>query len=188
MNVLEAIAARRSVRAYADKPVARETVEQLLAAAVQAPTAMNSQHFAFGVIRGRERLAEIGERARLALLAEFDRRGVTGGFRDRVADPSTSIFYGAGTLIVIYGPAGDDFAAINCSLAAENLMLAATEMGLGTCWIGMAMPLFNDPAFKAEIGVPEELTVVAPIIVGYPEGEMPAGPKKNPPKVLFWEE
>lgn len=187
MNVLEAIAARHSVRDYADAPVAREAIERLLHAAAQAPTAMNTQHWAFGVIQGGEKLADIGERARLALLAELDGRGVTGGFRERLEKPDMALFHGATALIVIYGPAGDDFAAINCALAAENLMLAATELGLGTCWIGMASALLNDPEFKRELGVPEAMTAVAPIIVGHPAGGMPTGPRKNPPRVLFWQ-
>ena len=57
MNVTEAISGRRSVREYADTSVARETVEQLLAAAVQAPSAMNTQSWAFGVVQGREQVA-----------------------------------------------------------------------------------------------------------------------------------
>ena len=185
MNVTEAISARRSVREYADTPVARETVEQLLAAAAQAPSAMNTQSWAFGVVQGREQVAAMGERARLALLAEFDRKGVTGDFRDRLADPGFAPFYGAPTLVVIYATAANPFAAINCSLAAQNLMLMATELGLGTCWIGIAAALLNDPETKAELGVPADHEAVAPLIVGYPAGDAPAK-EKNPPTVLYW--
>lgn len=186
MTLSEAIAARRSVREYADKPVAREDLEKLLAAAVQAPSAMNSQAWAFGVLQGRKKVAELGERARLALLAHLDKTGQTGDFRDRMADPGLAMFYGAPALIIIYATAQDMFAPLNCSLAAENLMLAATELGLGTCWIGLAQALLADDESKKEFGVPEDYAMIAPIIVGHPAGETPVK-EKNPPKVLFWQ-
>jgi nitroreductase len=185
MNVQEAIAARRSVRQYADKLVTREVIDQLLNAAVHAPSAMDSQTWAFGVILGFEQVHEIGERARVALLKECDRQGMTGGFRDRIANPSFNPFYGAPAVVVIYATMHDQFAAINCTLAAENLMLVATELGLGTCWIGSAMTFFNNTEVKREFGVPEGDEAIAVVIVGYPAGETPEKPK-NPPNVLYW--
>jgi nitroreductase len=147
---------------------------------------MNTQNWAFGVLEGRERLAEMGERARIALLQELDRQGVTGGFRDRLASPDFPPLYGAPALVVIYATGQDQFGAINCSLAAQNLMLMATELGLGTCWIGIASPLLNSPEAKQEFGVPDDYSAVAPIIVGYPAGETSAK-AKNPPQVLYWQ-
>lgn len=186
MNVLEAISQRRSVRQYADTPVPRELIAKLLDAATEAPSAMNTQPWAFGVIEGRQRLEHIGDKARLGLLAELDARGVTGDFRDRVANPDMRPFYGAPALVVIYATNPDDFAPINCSLAAQNLMLAATELGLGTCWIGVAGPYLNSPQGKTDFGVPDDCKAIAALIVGYPAGE--TEPKeKNPPNVLFWE-
>lgn len=190
MNVMEALAARRSVRAYADKPVPREVLEQLLGAAVQAPSAMNAQTWAFGVLQGKDKLRDLGERARVTFLAELDRLGVTGDFRDRLADERFQPFYGADALLVIYSTTSDQFGAINCSLAAENVMLAAAELGLGTCWIGIAMTLLNEAEVKKEMGVPEDNAVVAPIIVGYPDpktAEATPAKEKNPPKVLYWQ-
>lgn len=186
MDVREAIAGRRSVRQYTPEPVSREDIEQLLAAAAKAPSAMNTQSWAFGVIQGRARLAEIGDKARLALLADFDRRGVTGGFRDRLADPAFSPFYGADSLIVIYATTRDKFSAINCCLAAENLLLMVTELGLGACWIGIGSELLDTAESKAELGVPESYQAVAAIIVGHPAGDTPAK-EKNPPVVLYWQ-
>jgi nitroreductase len=186
MTVLEAIAARRSVRDFADTPVARETVEQLLDAAVQAPSAMNAQNWAFGVIQSVDRLRELGERARVAFVAMLDAQGMTGDFRDHVADPSFAPFYNAGTLVVIYAIPGPPLGTINCALAAENLMLAAAEAGLGTCWIGIAGPFLDDAVVKGELGVPDEYEAVAALIVGYPATEG-TPPTKNPPQVLYWQ-
>lgn len=185
MTLQEAIAQRRSVRSYSDRPVPKEIIEQLLTAATMAPSAMNTQSWAFGVLEGREQLQEMGDRARLALLAELDAKGVTGEFRDRLADPEMKPFYGATTLVVIYATSQDPFSAINCALAAQNLMLCATDLGLGTCWIGVASILLNGPETKRELGVPETYEVVAPIIVGYPAEDTPEK-ARNAPSVLFW--
>jgi nitroreductase len=186
MELQEALAARRSVREYADTPVAREVVEQLLAAAVLAPSAMNTQNWAFGVVQGAEKVQALGERARVALLAAMDHQGVTGGFRDWIASPDCALFYGAPTLVVIYATTQDPSGVVNCSLAAGNLMLAATDLGLGTCWIGLADELLNSADTKREFGVPEEYRSVAPVIVGYPACETPAK-ERSAPVVLYWD-
>jgi nitroreductase len=186
MTLSEAISSRRSVRQYADAPVDRADIEKLLAAAVLAPSAMNSQAWAFGVIQGKERIQEIGERAAAAMLRELERKGVTGPMRDRLSQPGFSPFYGASAVVVIYATKDDAFSAINCSLAAQNLMLTAADMGLGTCWIGMAAELFGCPEVKADLGVPAEYRAIATIIVGHPAGES-APKEKNPPTVLFWQ-
>ncbi len=185
MTLQEAIAQRRSVRSYSDRPVPKDIIQQLLTAATRAPSAMNTQSWAFGVMEGKEQLQQMGDRARLALLAELDAKGVTGEFRDRLSDPEMKPFYGATALVVVYSTAQSPFSGINCALAAQNLMLCATDLGLGTCWIGIASPLFNARETKQELGVPEEFEAIAPIIVGYPAGETPEK-EKNPPEVLFW--
>jgi nitroreductase len=186
MNVLEAIASRRSVRAYADQPVPREALEKLLLAATQAPSAMNTQQWAFGIIEGKQALQELGERARVTFLQILESRGETGYLRDMLSNADYQPFYGAPALVIIYATGGDQFGQVNCSLAAQNLMLAATELGLGTCWIGIAMPLLGMPETKAEFGVPDDCEVIAPLIVGVPAGDVPEH-QKNPPNVLFWQ-
>jgi nitroreductase len=66
------------------------------------------------------------------------------------------------------------WAVIDCSLAAENLMLAARAVGLGTCWIGFAQGWLTTPEGKASIGLPAACVPVAPIILGYPKEFPPA--------------
>jgi len=60
-------------------------------------------------------------------------------------------------------------ASEDCCLAAENLMLAARDEGLGTCWIGLSRPWFNLPSTKRELSLPQQYEVVAPIILGQPK-------------------
>ena len=64
-------------------------------------------------------------------------------------------------------------------------MLAACCLGLGTCPIGFAIPLLNTTEVKAELGIPPEVTAIAPIIVGVPRGEAPLVPRKKP-EIYCW--
>ncbi len=69
-------------------------------------------------------------------------------------------------------------------MAAQNMMLAAFTMGIGSCWIGTAVALANDPKVKTELGVPDDHDVHAAIIFGYPKGGFPKAPQKRPAQVL----
>ena len=100
-------------------------------------------------------------------------------------DPRFDIFYGATTLIVICARPVGSFATADCWLAAENLMLAATSLGLATCPIGFALVALADPALRAELAIPDGVTVVAPIIVGFTTA--PPGPtSRKDPDILSW--
>jgi len=89
------------------------------------------------------------------------------------------------TLIVICGKPLARFVAADCWLAAENLMLAACAMDLGTCCIGFAVPMLNTPDVKRELGIPEDVAAIAPVIVGVPKGTTPPVGRKAP-DVLRW--
>lgn len=185
MNLRDALYTRRSVRKYTAAQVEKETVERLLDAAVQAPSASNIQPWAFAVIQDKELLAKYSDQTKRQILAVADQTPRLAAYKGMLSAPGYNIFYNAGTLIIIYAADGGPYAHGDCCLAAQNLMLAAHDMGLGTCWIGFAHYLLNDPAIKKELGVPEEYTAVAPLILGYPDGALPAREKKAP-KIIFW--
>lgn len=102
-----------------------------------------------------------------------------------LSNPDYNIFYDASTLIVICGKPLGSFVAADCWLAAENLMLAACAMGLGSCCIGFAVPVLNDLDVKRELGIPPAVTAVAPLLVGVPSGATPPVSRK-PPEILRW--
>ncbi|HSF70908.1 MAG TPA: nitroreductase family protein, partial [Methylotenera sp.] len=84
------------------------------------------------------------------------------------------------TLILICGKTAAPSYAADCWLAAENLMLAACAMGLGTCVIGSALSALNTPETKIKLNIPENFSAVAPIVVGYPDDEITHVLRKNP--------
>jgi nitroreductase len=186
-TVIDAIYDRRSVRSYAPEHIQRETIRALLDAAVRAPTAVHAEPWAFVVIQDPGVLKRLSDAAKPLFLDEVHRSHIDRGGHslDHFAQPDFNIFYNAFTLIVICAKPKGPFVVADCWLAAENLMLAACAMGLGTCVIGSAVPGLNTPGIKSLLGIPSELTAVAPIIVGVPSGETERTGRKEP-EILYW--
>jgi nitroreductase len=187
MSIMEAIYKRCSVRSYSPEQLDETTVRTLLAAAVRAPTAVHLEPWAFAILQDTSALKHLSDRAKPLFLEEVQRAHLDRGGHglDIFASPDFNMFYNAGTLIIICGKPMGPFVVADCWLAAENLILAACSMGLGTCVIGAAVPALNTPQIKAEFGIPNELTAIAPIIVGVPSGETPPTARKEP-EVVFW--
>ncbi len=192
LSALDVIFTRRSVRSYEPHLVDESTVRSLLDAAVQAPSAMHAEPWQFVVVQDPTMLKRLSDRAKQKWLAEAAHYRelhvqATAGektFAERLTDPEFSIFYDAGTLVVICArPA--PFAAADCWLAAENFMLAACALGLGTCCIGAAIPGLNDPATKADLDMPPDVEAVAAIVVGVPREPAGEGLRKAP-HILSW--
>ncbi len=184
MNVEEAIASRYSVRRFLPRPLERATLDAVLVAATQAPSAMNAQPWAFGIVEGVAALQALSDRAKAYLLERLDQYPMLTRYRRILANPEHTVFYDAPALVIIYSRPRGPQPEMDCCLAAMNFMLAAWERGLGTCWIGLAGMLLNDPAVKEEMGVPQDHVAVAPLVIGYPDGETPRV-AKEPPVILF---
>jgi len=185
MTVQKAIFGRRSVRAYEKEPIDRPSLQALLAAAVRAPTAMHGEPWQFAIIENTGLLQRLSDLAKASFVTEAARlhpdRTALGIF----SQPDFNVFYDAPTLIVICSKSEGHFAVADCWLAAQNLMLAAHAMGLGTCVIGSAAKALNAPEIKLELGLPAESSVIAPIIVGKPRGESHPSARREP-HVVAW--
>ena len=186
-NMIDVIYKRRYVRSYKSQKLDPATINTLLAAAVRAPTALHEEPWAFVVLQDMSLMKSLSDRTKGLFIDEMrhahtDRGGHT---LDIFQHPDFNIFYNAGTLIIICGKSVGPFVAADCWLAAENLMLAACSMGLGTCVIGSAVSGLNSPEIKAELGIPSDISVIVPIIVGVPESEAPITPRKAP-WVIAW--
>ncbi len=179
VSVIDAIYRRRSVRNYTDQKLGANVIRTLLKAAVQAPTAMHLEPWAFVVVQEREALRRYSDRAK----ASWIDAGET--HRDLHVATDFCIFYNAGTLIVICAKTIGPFVEADCWVAAENLMIAASAMGLGTCCIGAAVPALNTADIRSELHIPSGVTAVAPIIVGVPGAAAPQVTRREP-EILFW--
>lgn len=184
MEFNDVINTRRSVRNYKSDAVSNDIIHKLIDDAIKAPTAMNLQPLAFGIIQDAKLLNSYSEQIKNILLSNMANTPWFLQYKEFFESPDFNVFYNAPALIVIYASTPGPISQIDCALAAENLMLSACNMGLGSCWIGFSNIFLNEPAIKQELGVPSEYTVIAPIIIGYPEGNCEL-PEKRPANILF---
>jgi nitroreductase len=184
MDVKQAIYGRRAVRDYTAEPITDGTLRELIEAAVQAPSAVNQQPWSFTVVRDQAQLARISREAKAFMLKKTPAALLSHHFDELLNSMTFNIFYDAPALIVIAGLADDAWAVEDCALAAQNLMLAATAAGLGTCWIGFAQGWLATAEGKATIGLPDTYRPVAPIIVGHPKS-VPPPPPRNEPRISW---
>jgi len=160
--VMSVIRRRVSCRAYSPAPVPEQSLIQILEAARLAPSACNQQPWRFAVVRGTETRRRIVE------------DGFLPGIRmDWALVAPVHVVIGMETSFLTHqvaaSVAGVDYPWVDIGIAGEHLVLAATELGLGTCWIGWIRP-----RVVAEIvGWPKATKPVAVITVGYPRETEP---------------
>jgi nitroreductase len=190
LSALDAIAQRRAVRNYLPDPVPRPVIQHLIDLATLAPSAVNQQPWAFAVVDDRSTLERLAKDGKELLLAEPPSPEVLGSglpalahLREAVAEPGYDLFHGAPTLIVIY--ATEVHGVPDCYLAGENLMLAALAFGLGTCPIGLSLPILQMPEVKAELEVEDGWIAALPMVIGYPAGATPAT-ERRPARITTW--
>ena len=133
-SVAEIIEARRSVRAYEPKKVEREKLQRLAELGVAAPSAMNHQEWELRIVDDEAWI----EGATKRYLAAVDGSGKADYM---LKDPNfRNIFRNASAVIFIGAPEGE-FSDVNIGMLGENIMLAAVDMGLGTCCLGSVLAL-----------------------------------------------
>jgi nitroreductase len=180
MDTLQAIRTRRSVRDFNREPVSTDMLYQVIAAAGFAPSAMNEQPWHFTIVNDTEILNGLSKRAKAWMVKNVSNMPRSNHFRDILNDPDFDIFYGAPVLVLISAPTEDHWAAEDCSVAAQNLMLMATSLGLGSCWIGFSQDWLNTPDGREFLSLSQQSLVVAPIVLGHPKAPPPPVARKAP--------
>jgi nitroreductase len=183
MDLKTAVYGRRAIRAYTTELVAQETIAQLIEAAIQAPSSMDLEPWAFAIVEGAARLKEFSERAKAAFLTHTAPQPLEARMHEMLADPDFNIFHDASTLVVVCAPSDEPQAAEDCCLAAQTLMLAAHAAGLGTCPIGFSRPWLRLPETKSELGIAAAYVPIFPVVVGHP-AEQPAAPGRKSPLII----
>ena len=185
MELDSCIKGRRSVRRFEDKPIPKEVVDELLEAGVSAPSGMNAQPWRFVVIENRDAIGRLSKMTKEVLL----KGQWPDNFKESFKSEKDVIFYGAPLLILMCVPEKEEMRTVNlldCGLAAENMFLKAYQEGLGSCFIGFACFLNQNPKLLAEVGVPEDHELIAPMIFGYPAEKTAPKSKPNEIKILNW--
>lgn len=203
-DVFENIYLRRSVRDYKQNDIPDDIIREVIKAGTYAPTAGNMQPWRFVVIKNREMITRLSERAKKLWLVWLDRLGEIADpqvkkLANQMKMPEFNIFHNAPVLVLIFAAARasslqEAFAAESenmlfrddCAAAAENMMLAARSIGIGSCWIGFGLSLDSDHDTRQELGVPEGYRLMVPLIFGYPAKDSQMAPSRNEDVILNW--
>jgi len=141
---------RRSIRKYKNEIIPDEIIEKLLRAGFAAPSARNAQPWHFIVINDRNILDEIPK-----------------------FHPYSKMLSEASHAIVVCGDLSSekvrDFWVQDCSAATQNILLMATELGLGSVWLGLYPDEARVNALKKLLQIPDEVTPLSIIAIGYPD-------------------
>lgn len=155
MTVSEAIAARRSIRKYDPRPIEPEKLRQVLEAGRLAPSGSNRQEWKFIVVTDPQL------RRQLATACHN---------QQMVAEAPADLVICATAVSEMMCSQRSD--GVNCSIALSFMMLQATELGLGTCWLGA----FSNEQVQQALGITDSVVAVSPI--GYPAESPDPRPRK----------
>ena len=150
MQTYETILARRSVRRFTDQPIEDEIINRLLSCAMAGPSACNYRPWAFYVVKNAEKREALRHVSRFSNLE------------------STLNIIVAGDLSRSITRADNDFWIQDCAAATENILLAATDAGLGACWCGLYPMAAAVNKVRAALDLPETIVPMALIHLGYP--------------------
>ncbi len=161
-GALDAIFSRRSIRAFTPATVSDEDLQTILRSVQQAPSAANRQPLHFVVVRDPDQKRRVAAAAaKQHWLAKADIIFIAVGF------PVQS----------------HRWFMIDASIALQNMVIAATALGYGTCWIGA----FNEEAIRAAVGLPPEARVVALSPIGRPAESPEPRPRKSLEQLFSFE-
>jgi nitroreductase len=187
--VLDNIYSRRSVRNFTDEIVPEDIIGEILRAGSYAPSGCNCQPWRFVIISNSAMVKRLGKKVG-QLLVKYEKPPSTtpacGVWADLAQNPEMDFFYGAPLLVLIFQSRDGRTPVRDCSLAAENMMLAAGSLGLGSCWAGAGHILSLDREFLEEIKAPADHKLVAPLIFGYSAEKNLEAPARKDDVILNW--
>ena len=160
MQTWEAITSRRNVRSFADRPIATADLDRILEAGRRSPSSQNWQPWDFVLVTDRAQLTELA----------------------KVWQGAGHVAHSAATIVVV-GPAGDNpfrRAQLDLGQATMAMMLAAADLGIGSCHAGIA----DLPRVRELLGIPDDRDWALLISLGYP-ADRPLTPIKNPDRRPF---
>lgn len=176
-SVIEAINNRRSTRAYEQKPVPKDIIGSIIEAGNQAPftSITRSQPWRFVVVQDPK------FKQTLFQTAFPFWKNATDGMKEQypelyematclynaMGEPKDVIYYNAPVIIFVIGPEAGG--AVSCGLACENMMIAATSFGLGSCYTGFGAMVKGNPEVVKGLELNENEQIYGPILIGYPK-------------------
>ena len=180
-SVIKAIHARRSIRNYKECTVEREKLMEIARAGIAAPNAMNRQAWAVRIVDSKEWI-DACTAAFVPTIegTPFGEHLLTADFKNMFRNAPAVIFVAAEPSV---------YAGVDCGILGQNMMLAAYQLGLGTCCLGSPVGFMNSEAgakFLADLNLPEGYQLQYAIAIGYAD-EAPEAKPRDESKISFVE-
>lgn len=191
-QMIQFLRSRRSIRVYKDKAVEREKLQRVIEIARYAPTGSNTQLVEWLVLTDPGKLKVLG-----GMVIEWLREVIRSGPSHAVPQyipiliaawdaGYDAVFRNAPVLIVASSPAEDRSGMANVTIALSYLELAASVLGLGTCWAGLLQrALLACPSLKEAVGLPKDCPYHYPMMIGYPKFRYYRLPERKPPRITW---
>ncbi|NQU95817.1 MAG: nitroreductase family protein [Candidatus Omnitrophica bacterium] len=201
--VIEAINKRMSVRAYDSKPIPKNIINAIIAAGNQAPSRGKEekgskefifQPWRFVVVEDSEFKKKL-VKTTLPVWKKFienmkkshpEMYEYVMMTYKAMEEPKDMVYYSAPAILFVVGPIGHD---VSCALACENIMIAATSFGLGSCYVGFGAMVKGDADIVQTLELKDDERIFGPILLGYPKSDPSAldsiRPEKREP-VIKW--
>lgn len=181
-EVVEAIKNRRSIRSYKPEQIDQTQLDTIIDCAINAPSALNKQTWEVRVIQNADLLKRIND----SFVEKAKGKNLQGS-ASRSQEPGFSVFHGSPTLIIVGREKNNSTSFVDCGLLAQNILLSAESMNIGTCTIGNMASILNDPdakEFLKEINMPDTHEVAFGIAIGY-KNESPEAKPRDASKVQY---
>jgi nitroreductase len=166
MNLTDLILKRRSIRKYTSEKVEKEKIETLLRAAMHAPSAVNKQPWNFIVVEDRNIMKKVMD-----------------------VHPNSRMLESASHAILVCGDEKKQhdtgYWLADCGAATQNILLAATSLYLGSCWIGVFPREARMKAISQIFNLPDHIQPFALISIGYPKEEKETTDRYDPNKIFL---
>jgi nitroreductase len=178
MDLLDLMKNRRSIRKYQDKQISKEDLEKIIEAGLYAPNAGGGQRGIAIACQNKELNENIGK----LNIGNFSRKGLAGSYVSSeqpsiIDDPNIkSGFYGAPTVITLFGPKNFLYSIPDAFCMAENMVLEAYNLGINSCIIARGEETFEGEEGEKilkEWEIPENYIARAFVLLGYVDGEYP---------------
>ena len=173
--VIENIMARRSIRKYKQIPVGRDTLDMIMKCGINAPNGQNRQSWEVRIVDDP------------AIMAEF-KEAIAQGHPDMPANAVKGCFRDAPVMVFIARDQSYDFSAYDCGLLAENIMLSAWSLGVGSICLGSPVRFLTDndvcKPYVEKLGFSEGYEFCLCIGLGYAD-EAPDAKPRNAEKVKY---
>jgi nitroreductase len=177
-ETLQVIQHRRSIRRYKRERITNEEIKAVIEAGLYTPSARNRQEWHFTVVTNDAMLAKMKQIMREAMLNS----GID-FLVERASTPGFVALHDAPVLIIISGDKQSRYIELDCGAAAQNIMLAAESMGIGSCILASSELIFKSEqgaALKDELGIPDEYSHICSITLGYKDCDDPLpAPRKE---------